>query len=237
MGTPLAALHGGYVEEHLQQIGGIVTEGRHRELTEGQPVLAVIDIQGSAPRRGCAVGDPVHARLRRRDGPRRRWSLRPARAPSRGVFQEAHRRDLVDFGRELDGAEGVHLLEGDPGTDIDSALDVRPDDYVIRTRRYSCVCGTDFEILLKWLRADTLILIGGHTNVCVHYSSSTPTSTTTTAGWWRGCVAGSSRDAHDAALRAMEYLQTGARRRMAETFDAFAAFRSRSAALDHQPTA
>ena len=33
-------------------------------------------------------------------------------------FQEAHRRDLVDFGRELDGAEGIHLLEGNPGTDI-----------------------------------------------------------------------------------------------------------------------
>lgn len=30
-------------------------------------------------------------------------------------FQEACRRDLVDFGRELDGAGGVHLLKGDPG--------------------------------------------------------------------------------------------------------------------------
>ena len=35
-------------------------------------------------------------------------------------IQEAHRRDLVDFGRELDGQEDVHLLEGDFGTEIRS---------------------------------------------------------------------------------------------------------------------
>ena len=33
-------------------------------------------------------------------------------------IREAHRRDLVDFGRELDGQEDVHLLEGDFGTEI-----------------------------------------------------------------------------------------------------------------------
>ncbi len=85
-------------------------------------------------------------------------------------FQEAHRRDLVDFGRELDGAESVHLLEGDPGTEVSAALGMKEDDYFIRKRRYSCFFGTEFEILLKGLRADTLILIGGHTDVCVHYT-------------------------------------------------------------------
>jgi len=67
-------------------------------------------------------------------------------------FQEAHRRDLVDFGRELDGAEGVHLLEGDPGTEIAAALGVRPDHYAIRNRRYSWFFGTELEILLKGLQ-------------------------------------------------------------------------------------
>ena len=85
-------------------------------------------------------------------------------------FQEAHRRDLIDFGRELDGAEGIHLLEGDPGTEIDKALGMRPDDYFIRKRRYSCFFGTELEILLKGLKANTLILIGGHTDVCVQYT-------------------------------------------------------------------
>ena len=34
------------------------------------------------------------------------------------------------------------------------------------------------------------------------------------------CVAGSSQDAHEAALRAMEYLQTGARRSLDEVLEA-----------------
>lgn len=51
--------------------------------------------------------------------------------------QEVHRRDLVDFGRELDGAEDVHLLEGDPGTEIAAQVGMRPNDYLIQKRRYS----------------------------------------------------------------------------------------------------
>ena len=47
---------------------------------------------------------------------------------------------------------------------------MRPDDYFIRKRRYSCFFGTDLEILLKGLKAQTLFLIGGMTDVCVHYT-------------------------------------------------------------------
>jgi nicotinamidase-related amidase len=136
-------------------------------------------------------------------------------------FQEAHRRDLIDFGRELDGAEDIHLLEGDPGTEIAAALGVRPDDYLISKRRYSCFFGTEFEILLKGLRANTLILIGGHTDVCVHYTFVDGHQHDYFCRVVEDCVAGSSVDAHDAALRAMEYLQTGARRSSAEVIAAF----------------
>lgn len=137
-------------------------------------------------------------------------------------FQEAHRRDLVDFGRELDGAEGVHLLEGDPGTELAPDLGVRPDDYVIRKRRYSCFFGTELEILLKGLRADTLLLVGGHTDVCVHYTFVDAHQHDYFCRVVEDCVAGSSVEAHDASLRAMEYLQTGARRSAAEVAEAFA---------------
>ena len=136
-------------------------------------------------------------------------------------FQEAHRRDLVDFGRELDGAEDVHLLEGDPGTDIAANLGVRPDDYVIRKRRYSCFFGTELEILLKGLEADTLILVGGHTDVCVHYTYVDAHQHDYFCRVVEDCVAGSSLEAHDASLRAMEYLQTGARRSSAAIIEAF----------------
>jgi len=126
-------------------------------------------------------------------------------------FQEAHRRDLVDFGRELDGAEGVHLLEGEPGTEISADLGVRLDDYVIRKRRYSCFFGTGLEILLKALRAGTLFLIGGHTDVCVHFTFVDGHQHDYGCRVVEDVVAGSSVEAHEASLRAMEYLQTGAR--------------------------
>jgi len=144
-------------------------------------------------------------------------------------IQEAHRRDLIDFGRELDGAEDIHLLEGDPGTEIAKAVGMHPDDYFIRKRRYSCFFGTDFEILMKGLRADTLIMIGGHTDVCVHYSFVDGHQHDYFCRVVEDCVAGSSLEAHEAALRAMEYLQTGARRTSAEVIAAFETYKNRAA--------
>lgn len=196
---------------------------QQRQLIEGRPVLVVIDIQGG----GAAEGEesaipfmPGYAEAMDR------VPALVARARECGVpvvfFQEAHRRDLVDFGRELDGAEGVHLLEGDPGTEIAAALGVRPDDYVIRKRRYSCFFGTELEILLKGLRAETLLLVGGHTDVCVHYTFVDAHQHDYHCRVVEDCVAGSGLEAHEAALRAMEYLQTGARRTSDEVAAAFA---------------
>jgi len=196
-----------------------------RELIEGQPVLVVIDIQG-----GESTGSEPST-LPFMPGYQERMDQAPAlieKARACGIavvfFQEAHRRDLIDFGRELDGAEGIHLLEGDPGTEIAEAVGMGPDDYFIRKRRYSCFFGTEFEILLKGLNADTLILIGGHTDVCVHYTFVDAHQHDYFCRVVEDCVAGSSVDAHDAALRAMEYLQTGARRSTAEVIEAFGGF-------------
>lgn len=53
-------------------------------------------------------------------------------------FQEVHRPDLVDFGRELDGSEDIHCLENDPNNAVAvEQLGFRPDDYLIKKRRYS----------------------------------------------------------------------------------------------------
>lgn len=196
-----------------------------RQLIEGTPVLIVIDIQGGESAAAAAPDGPAIPLMPGYDA---RMASAPGlieAARSSGVpvvfFQEAHRRDLVDFGRELDGVEGIHLLEGDPGTDIDPALGLRPDDYVIRKRRYSCFFGTELEILLKGLGADTLILIGGHTDVCVHYTFVDAHQHDYFCRVVEDCVAGSSRQAHEAALTAMEYLQTGARRSLAEVLESF----------------
>ncbi len=196
-----------------------------RSLIEGRPVLVVIDIQGGEGAVG--EGGPSIPLMpgyddRMRGVPALIEAARDCDVPI-VFFQEAHRRNLVDFGRELDGAEGVHLLEGDPGTDVDPAIGMRPDDYFIRKRRYSCFFGTEFEILLRGLRADTLLLVGGHTDVCVHYTFVDAHQHDYFCRVVEDCVAGSSQAAHDAALNAMEYLQTGARRTSAEVIEAFRA--------------
>lgn len=202
-----------------------MTPNTQRDLIEGQPVLVVIDIQGGGSTSPGESSIPFMAGYA--DAMDRVPPL-VAKARDCGVpivfFQEAHRRNLIDFGRELDGAEGIHLLEGDPGTEIAANLDVRPDDYVIRKRRYSCFFGTELEILLKGLRADTLFLVGGHTDVCVHYTFVDAHQHDYFCRVIEDCVAGSSHEAHEAALRAMEYLQTGARRQGQEVMDAFDAY-------------
>ena len=203
-----------------------------RDLVEGRPVLVVIDIQGGgsdSPGQSSIPFMPDYAEAMDR-APALVSKARECGVPV-VFFQEAHRRDLIDFGRELDGDEGVHLLEGDPGTDIAQNLDVRPDDYVIRKRRYSCFFGTELEILLKGLRAETLILVGGHTDVCVHYTFVDAHQHDYFCRVVEDCVAGSSVEAHEASLRAMEYLQTGARRNSDQVVAAFEDFaRSRDGA-------
>ena len=74
-------------------------------------------------------------------------------------IQEVHRADLVDFGRELDGSETIHCIEDNPETEIAiEQTGFRPTDYLIKKRRYSAFFGTDFEILLRGLRVQTLLL-------------------------------------------------------------------------------
>lgn len=196
-----------------------------RQLIEGQPVLVVVDIQGGPPDGSEPPALPFMP------GYQEAMENAPAlvaKARECGIpivfFREAHRRNMVDFGRELDGAEGVHLLEGDPGTEVDPALGMRQDDYFITKRRYSCFFGTEFEILLKGLKADTLILIGGHTDVCIHYTFVDAHQHDYFCRVVEDAVAGSSIAAHQAALAAMEYLQTGARRSSADVIAAFEQF-------------
>ena len=126
-------------------------------------------------------------------------------------FQEIHRRNLIDYGRELDGSEDIHCMEGEPGTPVAAEeMDMRADDYFIQKRRYSCFFGTELEILLKGLKADTLILVGGMTDVCIHYTFVDGHQHDYYVRVVEDCVGGASPQAHQASLNAMEYLQAGA---------------------------
>ncbi len=115
-------------------------------------------------------------------------------------------------------------------TSISDEIGYRPDDMLIRKRRYSAFFSTELPILLKGLKAQTLILIGGLTDVCVHYTFADAHQSDFYTRVVEDCVIGSSLPAHNASLHAMEYLQSGARRTTAEILAAFAALTPQPAA-------
>ncbi|MEO1538085.1 MAG: cysteine hydrolase [Pseudomonadota bacterium] len=177
----------------------------------GQPVLMVIDIQKSAFMDEKA-GIPIMPGYRENMERAKRIVNAAHKADIPVIFfQEIHRRDKIDYGRELDGSEDIHCLEGEPGTPVaEEEMDMRPTDYFVHKRRYSVFFGTETEILLKGLKAETLIMIGGMTDVCVHYSFVDGHQHDYYCRVVADCVGGTSPEAHQASLNAMEYLQTGA---------------------------
>ncbi len=124
--------------------------------------------------------------------------------------KEVHRPDMVDFGRELDGAEGVHCIESSPDTDYAKLTYPIAGEYLISKRRYSAFFGTDLEILLKGLHVDTLFLIGGLTDVCIHYTAVDAHQNDYHVRVVTDAVAGSSEEAHQYALKAIQYMQRDA---------------------------
>ena len=124
--------------------------------------------------------------------------------------QEIHRHTKIDFGRELDGSEGVHALSNSPRTEIAAEVDMRPDDILIPKRRYSSFLYTDLEVVLSGLRifpSDTLILCGFLTDVCVHYTFVDAHQRDYRLKVIADCCGGSTQYAHDYSLKAMGYLQ------------------------------
>jgi nicotinamidase-related amidase len=174
---------------------------------EGQAVLVVIDVQKG----GVMAQDTGIAHMAGGEQRYARIIELVDRARAAGVpvvfIQEVHKRTLVDFGRELDGAEGVHCLEGDMATELADGLDPRPDEYLIRKRRYSAFFATELELVLKSYGARTLLLVGGLTDVCVHYTFADAHQHDYRCRVITDCVGGSSLRAHDHALEAMAYLQ------------------------------
>jgi len=178
----------------------------------GQPVLIVVDIQKSAFLADYDNGIQ-HMPNFFENQKRARTMVDAAHDNDIPVifFQEIHRKDLIDYGRELDGSEDIHCLEGNPGTPVAAEeMGMRESDYFIHKRRYSCFFGTELEILLRGLKAETLILVGCLTDVCVHYTFADAHQSDYYVRVAKDCVAGSSLAAHEASLNAMEYLQTGA---------------------------
>jgi nicotinamidase-related amidase len=175
--------------------------------------LVVVDVQGGEQAGGgdspgiATMGEGRRERLERIRG-----LVAHAREHDVPVvfIQEVHKPSLVDIGRELDGAEGPHCIEGDPTTEIAAGLDPRPEEFLIRKRRYSAFFATELDLVLRSYGTRTVMLVGGLTDVCIHYTAVDAHQHDYVVRVATDAVGGSSREAHDAALRAIEYLQRDA---------------------------
>lgn len=177
----------------------------------GKVVLVVVDIQGGGLENPFTTRKPEQTFMPGR--PERNAkavelvnAFRAAEVPV--VFiQEVHKPSLVDIGRELDGNEGPHCIEGEQRTELHPGLEPRPDEYLIRKRRYSAFFGSELDIVLRGYKAETIILIGGMTDVCIHYTAVDAHQFDYHFRTVSDLVVGSGQELHDAALRAMKYLQ------------------------------
>lgn len=175
------------------------------DLTTGKVALVVVDIQA-----GASTGEDTLAVVGAEPAIEQAVQvLHAARALGLPVihFKEVHRKEMVDFGRELDGSEPVHGLDSWPGTDYHPETYPIDGEFPMQKRRYSCFVGTDLSILLRGLGVDTLVLVGAMTNVCVHYTFVDAHQEDLHVHVVEDAVYGSSWPAHHAALDAMRYLQ------------------------------
>jgi biuret amidohydrolase len=181
-------------------------KGRFLQLI-GKSALVVIDVQKGELLPG-EHGIPIMAGAEQRHALTRAILTRARAVDVPAIFiQEVHKRSLADFGRELDGTEGVHCLEGDIETELADGIEPTPEEYLIRKRRYSAFFATELELVLKSLDVQTLVLLGTLTDVCVHYTFVDAHQHDYHCRVVTDCVGGSSQAAHDAALAAMRYLQ------------------------------
>lgn len=141
--------------------------------------------------------------------------------------REVHRPSMIDMGRELDGNEPRHCIDGTKGPVTMEELGadkLEENQFLVPKRRYSAFIGTDLIFLLNAFKADTLILTGAATNVCVHYTGADAHQYDYRIKVVEEATAGTSPEAHKAALEALEYLQNGALVHMGEVVEAIKAY-------------
>lgn len=194
----------------------------------GRTALILIDVQKGEVlpgEHGIAImggGEKRHERTRTLLAAARAAGVPPI------FIQEVHKRSLVDFGRELDGEETIHCLEGDLATELADGIEPLADEYLIRKRRYSAFFATELELVLKSFEIETLVLVGALTDVCVHYTFADAHQHDYHCRVVTDCVGGSSEGAHEAALSAMRYLQRDCLSTSGEVLEAFTEIGARS---------
>lgn len=181
---------------------------------QGKTALVVVDFQGGPLDREPTEQDPWDHRAHRDRVKTLVDACRQKRIPVIWI-QEVHKPHLQDIGRELDGSEGPHCIEGNPYTELADGLVPLSDEYHIKKRRYSAFFGTELELVLKSYKAESLLLVGGFTDICVRYTAVDAHQHDYFINVLTDCVSGSSLSAHNDALESIEYLQ----RKALVTFD------------------
>ncbi|MCL2367401.1 MAG: cysteine hydrolase [Oscillospiraceae bacterium] len=174
------------------------------KIKKEQCVLVIIDMQNDF----IAEGAPIECKGGRAIIP----NIQKMKAWARGkgipviYTQEVHRPEKIDFGLELVRNEPEHCVEGQPGTEIVSALTPEPGDFVVVKRRYSAFYLTDFEVLLKGLGRNTLLLAGAATNVCVYATALDAQQRDMPVVVLSDCCAGITEELHQAFLQNVDWV-------------------------------
>src|SRR5437867_8282521 len=66
---------------------------------------------------------------------------------------------------------GPHSMQGTPGGEVIPALKARRGDSVLEKRTYSAFFETSLDTLLRSFRAENLVIVGLHTNICARHTS------------------------------------------------------------------
>lgn len=109
------------------------------------------------------------------------------------------------------------------------ALKIDGTDYFIKKPRYDVFLGTGMEHLLNGLGikpGDTLLLVGVDTDVSVHYSTSSAPQRDYHVRVAEECCAGTSSEAHNAAMTAIWQMETGARIKLEDMLRAIAKYKT-----------
>lgn len=153
------------------------------------PVVLVVDVLGESPFvRSEVVDDP--------------------RVPGLDAIR-AGMAELVAAFRAADVP--VVFVEQNPRTgDLPAGLEARPEEYVIRRHRFSSFYGTELDLVLRGFGARTVVLAGGASDVQVHYTAVDAHQNDYHIRVATDLITGTGLELHEAALRALKYLQRDA---------------------------
>lgn len=146
------------------------------ELTSGRTALLLIDLQNDFldPAGHYAQSGVDIEHMRRVVGPTGEL-VAAARARDIPIVWTRHGfRDLRDagiFARLRPFLRDGGLRQGTWGHELHASLDVRPDDWFVEKTRLSAFFDTNLEVVLRGLRAETLLIGGVLTNQCVAATS------------------------------------------------------------------